>query len=445
MLNDSTVFGPSALFAGGAQGAFYDPSDFSTLFQNSAGTTAVTAVEQPVGYMADKSGRGNHATQATSASRPTLRARYNLLTYSEQFDDGAWTKTNSSVTANAAAAPDGTTTADKLVENSATDFHTVRPTTSVGTIGATETLSVFAKASERSWLALQVGSSRTAYFNLSAGTIGTTSANTTATMTALANGWYRCSVAGERVANQVNNILLASGDNTASYTGDGTSGIFIWGAQLLTAADQTTTAGAYQRIAAATDYATGASFPPYLAFDGTDDSFSTGSIDFSGTDEMTVFAGLTKLSDAAVGVVAELSPIFVSNNGSFNFGAPGDAGTGRYSSGLRGTSTGFGGVETFSAPITNVVTQQLDIGQSTIATEIVMRVNGTQQTLINTSSPTTAGTGNFGNFALFLGRRNNASLPFNGRIYSLIVLGRTATASGIASTETWINGKARAY
>jgi len=92
-----------------------------------------------------------------------------------------------------------------------------------------------------------------------------------------------------------------------------------------------------------------------------------------------------------------------------------------------------------------VVTQQLDIGQSTIATEILMRVNGTQQTLINTSSPTTAGTGNFGNFALFLGRRNNNNLPFNGRIYSLIVLGRTATAAELASTETWINARVRAY
>jgi hypothetical protein len=159
-------------------------------------------------------------------------ARTNLLTYSQEFDNAAWTKTNTTVTANATTAPDGTTTAEKLVENSATDFHTVRPTTSVGTITATECLSVFAKASERSWLALQMGSSRTAYFNLSAGTIGTTSANTTATMTALANGWYRCSVAGERVANQGNQILLASADNTASYAGDGTSGIFIWGAQL---------------------------------------------------------------------------------------------------------------------------------------------------------------------------------------------------------------------
>ena len=48
-------FSPSELFAAGEQGAWYDPSDYSTLFQDSAGTTPVTAVEQSVGLMLDKS------------------------------------------------------------------------------------------------------------------------------------------------------------------------------------------------------------------------------------------------------------------------------------------------------------------------------------------------------------------------------------------------------
>ena len=61
---------PASLFAGGAEGAWYDPSDLSTLFQDSAGTTPVTASGQPVGKMLDKSGNGNHATQAIAAARP---------------------------------------------------------------------------------------------------------------------------------------------------------------------------------------------------------------------------------------------------------------------------------------------------------------------------------------------------------------------------------------
>lgn len=53
-------------------GAWFDPSDLSTLYQDAAGTTPVTAVEQPVGLMLDKSGNGNHATQSITAYRPAL-------------------------------------------------------------------------------------------------------------------------------------------------------------------------------------------------------------------------------------------------------------------------------------------------------------------------------------------------------------------------------------
>ncbi|WP_288076896.1 hypothetical protein [Pseudomonas sp.] len=67
------VWNPRALFALGEQGVYYDPNDLSTLFQDIAGTTPVTAAGQPVGLMLDKSGYGNHAFQSTAASRPILR------------------------------------------------------------------------------------------------------------------------------------------------------------------------------------------------------------------------------------------------------------------------------------------------------------------------------------------------------------------------------------
>ncbi len=192
-------------------------------------------------------------------------SRTNLLLRSQEFDNAAWTKTNTTVTANATTAPDGTTTADKLVENSATDFHATGPAVSVGTVTATECLSVCAKASERSWIALQLGASRVAYFNLSAGTIGTTTGSTTATITALANGWYRCAIAGVRETSQANTILLASADNTASYTGNGTSGVFIWGAQLEAASFPSsyipTTTASVTREADVLTYTAGVSYP----------------------------------------------------------------------------------------------------------------------------------------------------------------------------------------
>lgn len=85
---------PALWFLASEQGVWYDPSDMATMFTDSAGTTPVTAVEQPVGKILDKSGRGNHVTQATTAQKPVLSARTNLLTYTEDFTHAAWGRTN---------------------------------------------------------------------------------------------------------------------------------------------------------------------------------------------------------------------------------------------------------------------------------------------------------------------------------------------------------------
>jgi hypothetical protein len=68
------LWDPAELFQGGAAGAWFDPSDISTLFQDEAGTAPVTAAGQPVGRMLDKSGGGHHAVQASPAARPVYRS-----------------------------------------------------------------------------------------------------------------------------------------------------------------------------------------------------------------------------------------------------------------------------------------------------------------------------------------------------------------------------------
>ena len=68
------AFSPAELFASGEPGVWLDPSDMSTLFQDSAGTVPVTGAGQPLGRVADKSGNGHHQIQATGASKPTLTA-----------------------------------------------------------------------------------------------------------------------------------------------------------------------------------------------------------------------------------------------------------------------------------------------------------------------------------------------------------------------------------
>lgn len=66
------AFSPADLFAASEVGVWYDPSDLSSMFQDSAGTTPAV-VDQPVGRINDKSGNGYDATQTTTASKPVLR------------------------------------------------------------------------------------------------------------------------------------------------------------------------------------------------------------------------------------------------------------------------------------------------------------------------------------------------------------------------------------
>ena len=76
----------ASLFAGGAQGYWFDNSRLDTIWQDSAKTTP-GALEAPVGFQTDLSGRGNHRSQSTSANRPTLSALYNQFTKTE-FQSG---------------------------------------------------------------------------------------------------------------------------------------------------------------------------------------------------------------------------------------------------------------------------------------------------------------------------------------------------------------------
>lgn len=79
----ATSFDPATLFASSEQGAWWDPSDLSTMSQDSAGTTPAS-VGQPVGRITDKSGRGNHFTQPTTSFKPILRNSGSL--YWLEFD-----------------------------------------------------------------------------------------------------------------------------------------------------------------------------------------------------------------------------------------------------------------------------------------------------------------------------------------------------------------------
>lgn len=434
------AWSPLSLFAAGEQGAWYDPSDLSTLYQDAAGTTPVTGVEQRVGLMLDQSGRDNHAFQATTTpndKRPVLSARVNLLTKTEQFDNTNWAKTNASVTANAVVAPDGTLTADKIVDNAVSSYHLVsQQYNGIFVSSAGISFSVYAKAAQRSWLLLDafIGTSAICYFDLVNGVVGTMAGNCTGTITSVGNGWYRCNVTRTvtRGSYTVKHLIApALSDNTGIYLGDGTSGIYIWGADLRQA-NNGNNIPAYQRVNTATDYDT-AGFPYYLKADGTYTSMSTNSIDFSGTDKMTVVSGVRKLSDAAQAAIVELSNDPINLNGIFILN--GAQSINEYFWQSKGSFASPVTIDSilYQAPISNIITGSANISTDTCG----LRINGTSVG----SSSSDQGTGNYGNYPLYLFARNNASLFLNGYFYGAIIQGTTTSGTDLTNAESYMNDK----
>jgi hypothetical protein len=179
-------------------------------------------------------------------NRPGLRPTYNLLTNTEAFDKNSWTAARCTVSANATAAPNGTATADALVEDStASSTHVL--VQAFTPAAAIYTTSVYAKANNRSWLFLFTNdgtTQRSAYFQLSgSGVVGTTS-NANAGIVLVGSGWYRCwmtSTAAYAAATTNLQLGAATGDGGSAYSGTGVSSLYLWGAQ----AERADTLGPY--------------------------------------------------------------------------------------------------------------------------------------------------------------------------------------------------------
>ena len=182
--------------------------------------------------------RQSNATYVDSAGLVKTAYR-NHLKYSEQFDNSYWVKQqNLSVTANVAIAPDGTQTADKLVPSTAnTDYHFLFATQSL--VGA---LSIYAKADGYNYISLikqnSFNNSLGVSVNLTDGSIQAISSDVEAEVINAGNGWYRIIL--KQTSNASSNFIVLQPHNGATpnqnnkfrvtYTGDGTSGVLLWGA-----------------------------------------------------------------------------------------------------------------------------------------------------------------------------------------------------------------------
>jgi hypothetical protein len=524
-----SIFSPAVLFAQGEQGVWYDPSDMTTLFQDSAGTTPVVAVEQPVGLMLDKSKTyvsvtslptmtcsatvtqngnvltfnsspvndqasgtgisstgfyqmtftvagtgsvlvyvgaaprtfsagtytlapwaaasasffifranpggfngtvtfqerrdwlGNHAFQATSASRPVLSARYNLLTRTQELTNSAWTKQSGvTVSSTLVAAPDGSLTAFTVTGNGTSGIlQNIVGSTSLGQT----TRAVY----------LRVATGTTAVILKDpVQTQGTVTCN-------LTTAWQRFTLtetttpSGSFVGGIWISTIPSTGIEVAwpdlRVSNDGV-GIPVYQRVNVGTPGTSTASGT-------ADYDT-TGFPPYLRFDGVDDSMATASINPGAIDKAQVFAGVRKIT---TGRIVETSVNSDVNNGSLYV----SGNSTNYEMQLRGDTTiVYYNPATFNSPLTNVVSCLFDIAGALRADEVKPRINGV---LTQTGGAGTAsGGGNFGSYPLYVGSRAGTVALLNGRLYSLITrFGTTLDATTITSTETWVNGKTKAY
>lgn len=190
---------------------------------------------------------GAQLEQHTTA-RPYLNTTVrNLIGFSEQFDNAAWTKTRATVTANAVAGPsplDSGTSADKVVE--ATDVATTRNLQQAVSVisGVTYALSVYAKSAERAAINLRFGSGFAAgnvTFDLSGGTLTSGGSVASSSITAIGSGWYRCFCAFVATSSTSAGaqVFLHNG-SSITYDGVAGNGVYLFGAQVSSAGSLTT-------------------------------------------------------------------------------------------------------------------------------------------------------------------------------------------------------------
>lgn len=377
VLRDVFPFSIDQIFSANEQGVWIDLSDTSTIFQDIAGTTRVTALGQPVGLALDKS-RG-------------------LVSGPELFSNQPSVLDNSG--------------------GGATVVHT----------SATRTIQVTAAGTNPGYPRLQVSLS-------------------------LVTGRryvFSGRIDGDRSRVNLARLAISGGANNLAYnpaTGE-FSGIQQAGAApifevhyngTLTGSITIATISARElpgnHLAANSTAARGIhqvdeTGRPYIAFNGVDTGYVTPTIT-PGTDKVQVFAGVRKLSDAARAMLVELG-----NNvsQSIKLEAPSVTGSVYYSFSSVGSVTGFAGDISAlrAAPNTSVITGLGDISGD----RATLRINGNQVAQATTDQ----GAGNYAANPIFVGLRGGATLPFNGRLYSLIArFGPNLDAQRIRQVENYV-------
>jgi hypothetical protein len=271
-------------------------------------------------------------------------SRQSIVQRSDAFDNAYWSdKRATTVTANAATGPDGAASADKLVETTATDEHGLgRLASTPASSGVTHALSIYAKAGERTKMRFGTvfGINNLTFFvDLSTGAISNVSGGTSSVRAAVASGnsFWRVSATDISTSTEVDPYFnLVSSGTTINYTGDGSSGLYLYGIQLEQGAFPSSyiqTAGASVTRSADTLTMTGSNFSTWWdAAGGTflveADTPGVGtrpiiSLDDDGTNEqiklytsgtslkLTIIDGGSTVADITIGTITANTPFKV--------------------------------------------------------------------------------------------------------------------------------------
>lgn len=380
------LFNPLNLFSASEPGVWYDPSDLTTLFQDNNGTTPVTAVNQPVGLMLDKS--------------KSLAIGQELVV-NGTFADGVNSWTNVIGTAQSVSGK----------------ARVIRPSNnSIGRLSSTAIVCVpgrlYRLTAER-------------YAGTSAGTeiavannFASVAQGTVLTNISVVDGTFT----GYFIATQTNHWVFLQTRNGAEIGQfceyDNVSVREIAGNH---AFQQTAIDRPVLRQDSDNRY--------FLSFNGTNTWMQTSAINFTSTDKVTVFVGLRKLSDSDVGMIAEFGN-YSTTNGCFGIASRTEIAS--YGFRSRGTilSSTVSSGSPYPSPHSSILTGVGNIsGDSAL-----IRANGTQFAI----SSSDQGTGTYGNQSLFIGRRGGTSLPFNGQIHGIVIRGASTTDAQIVAMERWL-------
>jgi hypothetical protein len=178
----------------------------------------------------------------------------------------------------------------------------------------------------------------------------------------------------------------------------------------------------------------------WLEFDGIDDFLNTASVDFSGTDKMSVFARVRKPNDSGTAPIV-MNGDSGAQNGVFAIYAPHANSSRKWAWSLGGPNVGtsqtFLSVNTLPAPSTATMVGLFDKAASGATNRITPRLNGVLQTSFSTEI-TGDGSANFRNDKIYIGVQNTTNDFFEGQMYGIVVRGATSSAQEVTDTEEYL-------